>query len=99
MSVLPTVIIETPAGDVVINESDFDPATMTKVVPPLPPLPGAPLEPKMPGAPDALSDLPTDWRDKSAAELKALAFAISGRTVDNKAQAVEVIDQALKGRG
>lgn len=50
--------------------------------------------PAPPPAPPAL-DIPSDWRKGSAAEVKALAERISGRTPDNREQAVAVIEAAL----
>lgn len=53
--------------------------------------------PPAPPAPPAASalDIPADWRNGSAAEVKALAERISGRTPDNREQAVAVIEAAL----
>lgn len=61
---------------------------------------GAPLVPPPPGPPPSpLDALPADWKDKSGAdELKKIAAAISGRAVENRAQAVDVINQALAAR-
>jgi hypothetical protein len=44
--------------------------------------------------------LPANWRDRGAEELKRLAAVASGgRSVENKRQAIEVIEAALKARG
>jgi hypothetical protein len=91
-----TVTVKSPAGDIVINESDFDPTVHERVTSPLPPPPLAPPPP--PAPPDALDGLPKDWQGGDAAELKRLAAAVSGRTVENKAQAVQVINAALAQR-
>jgi hypothetical protein len=99
----PTVKVkhdESPGGYFVINESDFDAAVHVKYdePAPLPPVPG-PLPPP-PGPVDPLADLGADWKNKDAAELKKLAEVVSGgRAVENKRQAVEVIEAALKARG
>lgn len=83
---------------VVINASDFDPVTMTLFeIPPPPPAPDAP-PPVLP-PPDALAKLGANWRDGDVAEMRAIAAAISGRAVDNKDQAVAVIEAALKAKG
>lgn len=50
--------------------------------------------PAPPPAAPALT-LPADWHKGSAAEVKALAERISGRTPDNREQAVAVIEAAL----
>lgn len=95
----PTVTIKTPAGPVIINESDFDPAVHERVEPvvvvPPPPVIAPPPPPV-----DVLAALPKDWQTGDAAELKRIAAAVSGgRAVENKAQAVQVINAALKARG
>lgn len=98
----PTVRIKSKnpeQGDfVVINASDYDAATMTLFeIPPPPPAPPAP-PPPAPAAPDALAKLGANWRDGDVAEMRAIAAAISGRAVDNKDQAVAVIEAALKAK-
>lgn len=56
----------------------------------LPPLPPPPVA-------DPLANLAPDWRSRD--DLKSLAAAVSGgRAVENKRQAVEVIEAALKAR-
>jgi hypothetical protein len=82
-----------------INESDFDAAKHERYIelpaaPALPPLPPAPPVPA-----DPLANLPTYWRESDAAALRKLAATISGRAVENKAQAIQVIEAALKARG
>ncbi len=61
---------------------------------------GAAVVPPPPGPPPSpLDGLSEGWKDKSGAdELKRIAAAISGRTVDNRAQAVAVIEAALAAR-
>lgn len=99
--ILPTVKIkaDTAKGFRIINASDFDPARHERFVeapavpelPPLPPVLGAP--------PGPLDNLGANWRDGDAADLKRLAAVVGdGRAVDNKRQAIEVIDAALKAR-
>jgi hypothetical protein len=56
----------------------------------LPPLPPPPVL-------DPLADLAPDWRSRD--DLKQLAASVSGgRAVENKRQAIEVIEAALKAR-
>lgn len=43
--------------------------------------------------------LPDNWRDLSAAELKALALEIAGEKVTTKADAIAAIELALESRG
>lgn len=81
-----------------INESDFDAAKHVRYVEP-PPAPALPPLPPAPTAPaDPLVSLPADWRSQDAAPLRKLAATVSGRTVENKAQAVQVIEAALAKR-
>jgi hypothetical protein len=61
-----------------------------------PPPPGAPPPP--PGSEDPLDGLAENWRDDHGARLKSIALAVSGRAVENKAQAIEVIEAALAAR-
>lgn len=94
----PTVKVKAGDSHIVINESDFDPAVHVKFDEPLPPPPvAAPVDlPPPPAHPlDGLAD---GWKDKPAAELKKLAEAVSGRAVENKQQAVELIEAALAER-
>jgi hypothetical protein len=67
--------------------SDRDPSLPVVLLPPLPPAPV-----------DSLAALPADWRSQEPATLRALAATVSGRTVENKAQAVAVIEAALAKR-
>lgn len=63
-------------------------ANAGSALPPLPP----------PPAVDPLAGLAADWRSRD--DLKQLAASVSGgRAVENKRQAVEVIEAALKARG
>ncbi len=88
-------------GDFVeINASDFDEAKGHKryiAAPPPPPGPKAPPPP--PPVPSPLDGLPLKWRDAKPVELKALAERISGRTHENREQAVQTIEAALAARG
>jgi hypothetical protein len=94
----PTVTVKSPAGDIVINESDFDPVKHELAAPAV--LPPPPIPPPPPPAPaHPLDALAKDWQTGDAAELKRLAAAVSGRAVENKAQAVQVINAALAARG
>lgn len=57
----------------------------------LPPLPPPPVV-------DPLANLAADWRSRD--DLKSIAASVSGgRAVENKRQAIEVIEAALKARG
>lgn len=71
-------------GDTVV------PLTTSASLPPPPP-PGPP--------PNPLDGLAEDWKTQSGTDdLKKIAAAISGRSVDNRAQAVAVIEAALVAR-
>jgi hypothetical protein len=60
-------------------------------VPPPPPPPPPPADP--------LAKLAPDWRTGDVTKLKSLAAAVSdGRAVDNKDQAIAVIETALEAR-
>jgi hypothetical protein len=85
---------------VLINESDYDPEKHGPVMIPPPPVAVAPLSPPPPAAaPDPLASLAPNWRDSDVSkEMKAFAQAITGRAVENREQAVTVIDDALKAR-
>lgn len=81
-----------------INATDFDSARHERfdavpvpALPPLPVLPPAPVDP--------LAGLAKDWREGDAGPLRKLAATVSGRTVENKAQAVAVIEAELAKRG
>jgi hypothetical protein len=94
----PTVKVKTVSGFCIINESDFDAAKHERFVEPppapvLPPLPRAPVAPA-----DPLAALPADWRTQDAGPLRKLAATVSGRAVENKAQAVAVIEAELAKR-
>jgi hypothetical protein len=104
----PTVMIKSDhpdhiscGGYIVINESDFDPKVHVRHVPlaPLGELPPPPvvIESKPPA--DPLAKLPTDWKESlKDKKLIAIAGAVSGRTPDNREQAVQIIDQELAAR-
>jgi hypothetical protein len=97
--ICPTVKIKRGDGFCVINESDFDPAqhepwTEPPPAPALPPLPALPVPPV-----DLLAKLPADWRSQDAGPLRQLAAVVSGRAVENKRQAIDVIEAKLKSRG
>lgn len=81
-----------------INESDFDPAKHERYVSP-PPAPAAPLALPPPPAPvDPLAGLAVNWRDMDPIALRTLAETVTGRTPEDKAQAVQMIEQALAAR-
>lgn len=97
--IVPTVKIRNAVDYTVINASDYDPKVhVLWEEPAAPPPPPAPLPPP-PGPANPLDGLGAEWKDKDAAELKRLAEVIGGRAVENKRQAVEVIEAALKARG
>jgi hypothetical protein len=86
---------------IVINKSDYDaaePGTYEMFVLPLLPPPGPPPVAAGSVPPGPLDALGSDWQNGDVAEMKAIAAAVSGRAVDNKAQAIEVIDAALVAR-
>jgi hypothetical protein len=96
---IPTVRVKSGDSYAIINESDFDPSVheLFEAPPaPPPPPPGAPPPP--PGPTDPLDGLAENWRDDHGARLKSIAQAVSQRAVENKAQAIEVIEQALADR-
>ena len=97
---VPTVKVKSGDSYAIINESDFDPAVHEKFnePAPLPPPPGSDLPPPPPPVKNPLDDLAADWKSGSAAELKKLAEVVSGRAVDNKQQAIDVIEAALAAR-
>lgn len=103
-STCPTVQIKSTEPElqgpyIVINESDFDPAKHERYVAPpaaasLPPPPAPPALP-----PDPLATLPKDWQSsKATKDLRNLAAAVSGRTPENREQAIAVIVEALAKR-
>lgn len=82
---------------VFIEEADFDATKHELYLPPPPPF-IAPALPPLPGPPaDPLDNLAADWRERD--DLKKLAAAVSGgRSVENKAQAIAVIEAELAKR-
>jgi hypothetical protein len=85
--------------DVSAYDRDRLTALFAPVVNAPPPVPVAVVPPPPGPPPSPLDGLSEDWKDKGGAdELKRIAAAISGRTVDNRAQAVAVIDAALAAR-
>lgn len=81
-----------------INESDFNAEMHEKFVDPAPPPPPPPIDAPPPPPPGPLDNLPAEWRSQDVGELKKLAAAIGGRSVENKGQAIQVIEAALKAR-
>ncbi len=45
---------------------------------------------------DPLADLGNKWRERK--DVTAIAAAVAGRAVDNKAQAIAIVEEALKAR-
>jgi hypothetical protein len=81
-----------------INASDFDKSKHELFVE-APPAFVPPPPPGNPPPPGPLDGLPADWKEKSKTDdLKAIAAAVAGRTVENRKQAVEVIEEALAAK-
>lgn len=100
MSTCPVVKIKPShpsQGDFVeINESDFDPTKHERFVEP-PPVRVAAVPPPPVSPVNPLDSLGKNWRDRD--DLRMIAASVIGRTVENKRQAIEVIEAALKARG
>jgi hypothetical protein len=79
--------------------SGYDRARIVSTYPDKVAIPGAPVVPPPPGLPDPLAGLPADWRNEHGTRLKSLAQAVSGRSVENKEQAIDIIATALAARG
>jgi hypothetical protein len=83
-------------GDFVeINASDFDAAVHTLYTASLPPSPLPPLSPPPGPPPHPLANLPKNWREKPPGELRMLAESVTGRTPENRAQAIALIEQSI----
>ena len=98
--IVPTIKIKaaTAKGFRIINASDFDPAVHERIVDAPPVIAPPPLEPP-PAPPSPLDSLPENWKDKATTEdLKRIAAAMSGRAVENRKQAIDVIEAALAAR-
>lgn len=79
-----------------INKADFDP-TKHELFDAPPPPPELPPPPPEPTKPDLLAEIGKNWRKRS--DLRALAARINGgRSVENDAQAIQVIETALAAR-
>jgi len=98
--VCPTVKVQSGDSFAIINESDFDPKVHKKFAEPAvpPPPPPGNVPPPPPVVADPLKDLPNNWPQMDISKLKGVAAAVSGRTVENKQQAIQVIEAALKAR-
>lgn len=94
---VPTVRVKSekaPGGNVLINESEFDPEKhelFTDVVPP--PVPPPPVVPKAP--PAALANLPKNWRNEKTQWLRETAEKACGRMPETREQAVHMIEAGL----
>lgn len=102
MNDCPTVKVKSSEPDhdgyFTINESDFDAAKHELFEPPAAaPLP-LPPPPPPPVVVDPLAEMVGDWQSFEPARLKQVAAAVSGRAVENKAQAVQVIQAALAAK-
>jgi hypothetical protein len=71
--------------------------SFSKPRPPRPRLLSLRLRPRACRTP--LDGLAANWKDGESAELRKIAAAVSGRAVENKAQAIAVIEAALAARG
>lgn len=92
---LPTVKVKSGDSFAIINECDFVEGQHERIVDAPPVIAPPPLEPP-PAPPSPLDGLAKDWADKSPTEdLKRIAAAVSGRAVENRKQAIDVIEQAL----
>lgn len=85
-------------GDFVeINSEDFDSSKHDLFDAPPPPPPEIVPPPPEPAKPDLLAEIGKNWRKRS--DLRALAARINGgRSVENDAQAIQVIETALAAR-
>lgn len=95
---VPTVRVKSdlaPGGFYLINESDFDAAIhelhtapVRASLPPPPPIPPKSL-------PEGLQNLSKDWRNKSSNWLRDLAQKATGRTPEDRTQAIQMIEAKL----
>lgn len=96
-SIIPTVRVKSdtaPGGHVIMNETDFDPAKHEVFTDPvLPPPPFLPPPPS--NVHPALANLPKNWRNEKTAWLRNLAEKVTGRTPEDREQALAAIDAAL----
>lgn len=95
--IVPTIKIKaaTAKGFRIINADKFNPELHERIVDAPPVIAPPPLEPP-PAPPSPLDSLPENWKDKASTEdLKRIAAAVSGRAVENRKQAIDVIEQAL----
>ena len=99
---LPTVKIKADSakGYRIINASAFDPKVHVKYDEPTPGeiAPPPPAAVASPAPVDPLANLPADWRKGEPKALRDLAASLTGRSVENKAQAVSVIEAELAKR-
>ena len=99
MAACPTVRImpshPSQGAFVEINAEDFDPATHKRYVDPAPVPVGVPPPPPFVPPPGPLDGLPQNWRELPSKRLRELATAATGRTPEDRNQAVEMIDAAL----
>lgn len=99
MAAVPTVRImpshPSQGAFVEINAEDFDPAVHILFAELPPPPPPMELPPPPPPPVGPLDNLPPNWRSKSPQELRTLAASATGRTPEDKKQAIEMIEQAL----
>lgn len=78
-----------------INSEDFDSSKHELFDAPPPPPPEIVLPPPPPAV-DPLADLASDWRSRK--DIREFAARVGGRTVENTAQAIQVIEAALAAR-
>lgn len=81
-----------------IAAAKFNPKVHERFDAPAPP-PPPPIMPPPPRIADPLAELPADWSTKLPADrLKDVALAATGRAVENRKQAIEVITEELAKR-
>jgi hypothetical protein len=100
VDICPTVNIKSAhaSGYARINAEDFDPTKHELYVEPAPVPVGVPPPPPFVPPPGPLDGLPQNWRELPSKRLRELATAATGRTPEDKNQAVEMIEQALAAK-
>ena len=101
MAACPTVRImpshQSQGAFVEINAEDFDPKVHEIYIEPAPVPVAVPPTPLVP-PPGPLDGLPQNWRDLPPKRLRELATAATGRTPEDKTQAIEMIESALAAK-
>lgn len=99
-SIVPTVRVKSdtaPGGHVIMNKSDFNPDVHEVFTDPVLPPPFFPpfLPPPLSNVHPALANLPKNWRNEKTAWLRNVAEKVTGRTPEDREQALAAIDAAL----